>query len=215
MAVVRAGILGSLLASLSAAVGAEVIVLATAVRAEHCTRTGRKAHSAAESEAQQCSGKGGQLTDGKMCDVVFEVMGRQEPLLIATEVTKAGGQLILAATHEGGLRQVNLALWSERSLDIVNARTRTIPNSCAKDYAWPNEAGRGQLNPGPVCSHIYDLAEVGEALDTTKQRPDGFLKAMIIMQPGRKRLRIGRLMLLPPIPQSPNRPIPKSLYLRR
>ncbi|MEZ4836789.1 MAG: zinc-binding dehydrogenase [Caldilineaceae bacterium] len=64
--------------------------------------------------------KVGKLTDGKMCDVVFEVMGRQEPLLIATEVTKAGGQLILAATHEGGLRQVNLALWSERSLDIVS-----------------------------------------------------------------------------------------------
>lgn len=182
VAVVGAGILGSILANLSASAGANVIVLsrrqfaldlAYELGASHTVLMTKQQHNTVEKVAN--------LTLGGMCDVVFEATGYQKPLLIATELTKEGGQLILAATHVGGLREVNLELWSKRGLDIVNAHSRDQDSLRQGLHQAIDEAGRGLLNPGPVCSHFFTLDEVGEALAITKQRPDGFLKALIIM----------------------------------
>jgi NADPH:quinone reductase-like Zn-dependent oxidoreductase len=182
VAVVGAGILGTILVNLSASVGANVIALSRRQFALDIARElGATQTVLMNLKRSTIVDKVTKLTNGGLCDVVFEVMGRQDPLLVATELTKAEGQLILAGSHVGGLRQVNLELWSDRSLDIVNAHSRNQESLRAGLHLAVDEAGRGRLNPGPVCSHIYDLAELGEALNTTKQRPDGFLKAIVIV----------------------------------
>jgi threonine dehydrogenase-like Zn-dependent dehydrogenase len=182
VAVVGAGILGSLLVNLSASIGANVIAVS---RRQFALEIARELGAAQTVLMNLKRGnivdKVLKVTNGRLCDVVFEVMGRQESLLVATELTKPDGQLILAGSHVGGLRQVNLEMWSERGLDIVNAHSRNQELLRTGLHLAVDEAGRGRLNPGPVCSHIYDLAELGEALSTTKQRPDGFLKAIVIV----------------------------------
>ena len=37
----------------------------------------------------------------------------------------------------------------------------------------------GRLDPAPLYSHLYPLERLGEALDATRDRPDGFLKALV------------------------------------
>jgi threonine dehydrogenase-like Zn-dependent dehydrogenase len=37
----------------------------------------------------------------------------------------------------------------------------------------------GKLDPAPLYTHTFPLERLGEALDMTKQRPDGFMKALI------------------------------------
>jgi len=37
----------------------------------------------------------------------------------------------------------------------------------------------GALDPTPLYTHTFPLARLGEALDATRDRPDGFLKALV------------------------------------
>ena len=37
----------------------------------------------------------------------------------------------------------------------------------------------GRLDPRPLYTHVYPLERLGEALDATRDRPDGFLKALV------------------------------------
>jgi threonine dehydrogenase-like Zn-dependent dehydrogenase len=37
----------------------------------------------------------------------------------------------------------------------------------------------GALDPAPLYTHRYPLDRLGDALDATRDRPDGFLKALV------------------------------------
>jgi threonine dehydrogenase-like Zn-dependent dehydrogenase len=37
----------------------------------------------------------------------------------------------------------------------------------------------GRLDPAPLYTHTFPLECLGEALDVAKQRPDGFVKALV------------------------------------
>jgi threonine dehydrogenase-like Zn-dependent dehydrogenase len=39
----------------------------------------------------------------------------------------------------------------------------------------------GRLDPSLLYTHRYPLAELGKALDATRDRPDGFMKALITL----------------------------------
>jgi threonine dehydrogenase-like Zn-dependent dehydrogenase len=39
----------------------------------------------------------------------------------------------------------------------------------------------GTLDPLPLFTHRYPLDELGRALDATRERPDGFMKALVIV----------------------------------
>jgi threonine dehydrogenase-like Zn-dependent dehydrogenase len=39
----------------------------------------------------------------------------------------------------------------------------------------------GRLDPSPLYTHTFPLERLGEALDMTRDRPDGFVKALVTM----------------------------------
>ncbi|MFW6062319.1 MAG: L-iditol 2-dehydrogenase, partial [Planctomycetota bacterium] len=41
----------------------------------------------------------------------------------------------------------------------------------------------GQLNHRPLITHRYPLQRLDEALNATRERPDGFMKALVVMDP--------------------------------
>jgi threonine dehydrogenase-like Zn-dependent dehydrogenase len=38
----------------------------------------------------------------------------------------------------------------------------------------------GALDPSPLYTHRYPLDRLGDALEATRARPDGFLKALVV-----------------------------------
>jgi threonine dehydrogenase-like Zn-dependent dehydrogenase len=38
----------------------------------------------------------------------------------------------------------------------------------------------GRLDPSPLYTHRYALDQLGDALEATRTRPDGFLKALVL-----------------------------------
>lgn len=177
VAIVGIGFLGALLTQLAAATGAQVIALsrrefalgvAKAMGATDCIRLDDRAI-----HAVQC------LTNNRLGDVVIECTGKQNPLDVAGEITRERGRLVIAGYHQDGLRKVNMQLWNWRGLDVINAHERD-PRVYVEGIRRAIHAIKaGLLNPAPLFTHSFPLERLGDALNMVKQRPDGFMKALI------------------------------------
>ena len=120
------------------------------------------------------------LTGGAGADRVVEAVGLQHPLNLAGRLTRVRGRLVVAGYHQDGTRQVNMQLWNWRGIDVINAHERDpgiIMDGIRGAVAAVADA---TLDPAPLYTHRFELAQLGEALETMRRRPDGFLKALVL-----------------------------------
>jgi threonine dehydrogenase-like Zn-dependent dehydrogenase len=122
-----------------------------------------------------------QATGGTFCDVVVEAVGKQWPLDLAGELTRERGRLVVAGYHQDGPRQVNMQLWNWRGIDVINAHERDPAIYLDGMQSAADAVSRGELDPLPLFTHTFPLDRLDEALNMTRQRPDGFIKALIEM----------------------------------
>jgi threonine dehydrogenase-like Zn-dependent dehydrogenase len=122
-----------------------------------------------------------ELTGGAFCDRVIEAVGKQWPLDLAAELTRERGRLIVAGYHQDGPRQVNMQLWNWRGLDVINAHERDPKIYVQGMREAVDAVASGRLDPDPLYTHSFPLHRLGEALEATRDRPDGFLKALVTL----------------------------------
>jgi len=125
-------------------------------------------------------GRISELSGGRMADVVIEATGRQEPLDLAAELTRVRGRLIVAGYHQDGTRTVNMQLWNWRGIDVISAHERD-----PEVYRRGMEEGVARLAAGEVdmdalLTHRFPLAEINRAFGTAEERPEGFLKSLVL-----------------------------------
>ena len=100
---------------------------------------------------------------------------------LAAELTAERGKLIIAGYHQDGPRQVNMWLWNWRGIDVINAHERD-PSAYVEGIREAIEAvASGRLDPTLLYTHRYSLERLGEALDATRDKPDNFVKALVIL----------------------------------
>ena len=87
--------------------------------------------------------------------------------------------LIIAGYHQDGPRQVNMWLWNWRGIDVVNAHERDTAAYVQGVRDAVDAVASGRLDPSPLYTHSYPLDRLGDALNDTRDRPDGFLKAIV------------------------------------
>jgi threonine dehydrogenase-like Zn-dependent dehydrogenase len=179
VAIVGSGFLGTLLVQLSAAAGARPIAIS---RREYALGLARAAgahktipmldHRAIIDEVMR-------ITDGRGCEVVIEAVGEQWPIDLAAELTAERGRLVIAGYHQDP-RQVNMQLWNWRGLDVINAHERA-PAAYVRGMRDAVEAVvRRTINPAPLYTHGFPLAQLGSALNGLHERPDGMLKTWVV-----------------------------------
>ena len=120
------------------------------------------------------------LTGGALCSTVIEAVGKQWPLDLAAEITGERGTLVIAGYHQDGARQVNMQLWNWRGLDVINAHERDPAMYLQGMRDAVDAVASGALNPDSLYTHRYRLDELSDALNATRDRPDGFLKALVM-----------------------------------
>jgi len=181
VAVVGIGFLGALLTRLAADAGATVIALARRPFARQIGLDMGAAHALPmpDGERWRAVEQVSALTDGKLCDVVIEAVGKQEPLDLAGELVRERGCLVIAGYHQDGLRSVNLQQWNWRGIDVVNAHERDPLMYTGGIARAVDAVASGQLDPFPLYTHTFPLERLGDALDATRDRPAGFLKALV------------------------------------
>ncbi|OWV85477.1 L-iditol 2-dehydrogenase [Rhizobium sp. N122] len=179
VAIIGIGFLGALLTQLAAAAGARVIAISRRAYSLEVARRMGATQTIFMDDHWRVIENVKTLTDGNLCDRVIEAVGKQWPLDLAGELTRERGRLIVAGYHQDGPRQVNMQLWNWRGLDVINAHERD-PAVYMQGIREAIEAVRhGRIDPQPLYTHVYPLERLDEALNTTRDRPDGFLKALV------------------------------------
>jgi threonine dehydrogenase-like Zn-dependent dehydrogenase len=179
VAVVGIGFLGALLVQLAARTGARVIAVSRRPYALQVARTMGAAHTLAGEDPAQVVAAVEELTGGVLCDRVLEVTGHQGPLDLAGRLVRVRGRLVIAGYHQDGARTVDMGLWNWRGIDVVNAHEREQAAYVRGVREAAAAIVAGQLDPQPLYTHEFGLAQIGDAFSTALARPDGFLKALV------------------------------------
>jgi threonine dehydrogenase-like Zn-dependent dehydrogenase len=179
VAIVGIGFLGALLTRLAAHAGARVIAISRRPFALEVARQAGAAETILMDDHHRILERVKKLTGHRWCERVIEAVGLQWPLDLAGELTSERGRLVIAGFHQDGLRQVNLQLWNWRGIDVVNAHERDPARYMDGIRGAIELMSTGVLDPGPLVTHRFPLDRLGEALELTRERPDGFLKAIV------------------------------------
>ena len=180
VAIVGIGFLGAILTRLATDAGARVIAVSRRPFSLDVARSMGAAEAIPMEDHQAIIGQVKELTGGSFCDRVIEAVGKQWPLDLAGELTRERGRLIVAGYHQDGPRQVNMWLWNWRGLDVINAHERDPRVYLQGMREAVDAVASGRLDPAPLYTHIFPLHRLADALDATRDRPDGFLKALVI-----------------------------------
>lgn len=179
VAIVGIGFLGAILTRLATDAGARVIAISRRPYSLEVARRFGAAEIVAMNDHGAIIEQVKALTSGVFCDRVVEAVGYQWPLDLAGELTRERGKLIVAGYHQDGPRQVNMQLWNWRGLDVVCAHERD-PAVYVEGLREAVEAvASGRLDPTPLYTHAFPLEQLDAALNATRDRPDGFLKALV------------------------------------
>jgi threonine dehydrogenase-like Zn-dependent dehydrogenase len=180
VAIIGIGFLGALLTRLATDAGAQVIAISRRSFSLEVARRMGAAELVPMDDHWRIIDRLRALTDGRFCERVIEATGKQWPLDLAGELAAERGRLVIAGYHQDGPRQVNMQLWNWRGLDVVNAHERDPATYMKGMRAAVEAVASGRLDPSPLYTHRFPLERLDAALDATRDRPDGFLKALVI-----------------------------------
>ncbi|HVJ02886.1 MAG TPA: zinc-binding dehydrogenase [Sphingomonas sp.] len=179
VAIVGIGFLGAILTRLASEAGARVIAISRRQSSLDLARSYGADEVIVMDDHWRILEQVRDLTGGKGCERVIEAVGKQWPLDLAGELVAEGGRLVVAGYHQDGPRQVNMQMWNWKGIDVINAHERD-PKVALQGVRDAAEAvASGRLDPEPLYTHRYPLDRLGEALDATRDKPDGFVKALV------------------------------------
>jgi threonine dehydrogenase-like Zn-dependent dehydrogenase len=182
VAVIGIGFLGALLTRLASSAGARVIAVSRRSFSRDIAHRMGAAEVLPMDDHHRVVDYIKEATGGVFCDRVIEAVGKQNTLDLAGELTRERGRLIIAGFHQDGPRQVNMQLWNWRGLDVINAHEREPKVYVQGIRAAVAAVEHGVIDPSSLYTHTFRLDQLADALNATRDRPDGFLKALVICQ---------------------------------
>jgi threonine dehydrogenase-like Zn-dependent dehydrogenase len=182
VAIIGIGFLGAILTKLATDAGARVIAISRRDFTLNLARHYGAAETVPMHDHWAIIERVKELTGGALCERVIEAVGKQWPLDLATAIVGFGGKLVVAGYHQDGPRQVNMQEWNWKGIDVINAHERDPAVNLRGLQEAVDAVASGRFDPGPLYSHRYRLDQLGEALIATRDKPDGFVKALIDYQ---------------------------------
>ena len=178
VAIVGIGFLGALLTKLVTDAGARVIAIS---RRDYSLEVARRMGAAEVLFLDnETVGHVKDLTGGNFCDRVIEAVGKQEALDLAGELTRERGRLMIAGYHQAG-RGRSTCGCGTGAASMSSTPTERDPQIYMRGIREAVAAvAEGRLDLQPLYTHRYPLERLGEALDATRDRPEGFLKALVV-----------------------------------
>jgi threonine dehydrogenase-like Zn-dependent dehydrogenase len=181
VAIVGVGFLGAILTRLASRAGARVITLSRRRDALDIAEQMGAAVTIPLEDHHAILREVGTLTRGRFCERVIEATGKAWPLDLAGELTGEGGRLMIAGYHQDGPRTINMQLWNYRGFDVINAHERDPQVSLRGMRAAVAAIEEGVFDPRPLY-RVYPFADMRAAFEAARDRPPGFVKAILRME---------------------------------
>ena len=179
VAIIGIGFLGAVLVHLANQAGARVIAISRRGESLDLARHYGAAETIAMDDHWRIVEEVKALTGEAMCERVIECVGKQWPLDLAGEIVGMGGRLVVAGYHQDGPRQVNMQNWNWKGIDVINAHERDPAVQLRGVREAVDAVASGRFDPAPLYTHRYPLEQLDQALDATRDKPQGFVKAWI------------------------------------
>ena len=179
VAIVGVGFIGAVLTKLASDAGARVIAISRRQESLDLARRYGAAETIAMDDHWAIIERVKELTGDALCERVIECVGKQWPLDLAGELVGFGGKLIVAGYHQDGPRQVNMQAWNWKGIDVINAHERDPAVQMQGIREAVEAVASGRLDPAPLYTGRYSLEQLGKALDATRDKPGGFVKALV------------------------------------
>jgi len=179
VAIVGIGFLGAVLTKLASDAGARVIAISRRQESLDLARHYGAAEIIPMDDHWAIIERVKQLTGDGWCERVIECVGKQWPLDLSSAIVGFGGKLVIAGYHQDGPRQVNMQDWNWKGIDVINAHERDPAVQIQGVRDAIDAVASGRLDPAPLYSHRYTLDQLGDALDATRDKPEGFVKALV------------------------------------
>jgi len=181
VAIVGIGFLGALLCAWISRAGAKVLAISRRPFALEIARAHGASETIALDDHDAIVKQVNQLTCGHGCERVIEAVGQQQTLDLASDLVRERGRLIIAGYHQDGRRQVNLQLWNWRGIDVINAHERDPKTYVAGMRAAVEAVSEGRIDPSSLYTHRFSLDQLPAALNLMRERPDKFLKGLVMI----------------------------------
>lgn len=179
VAIIGIGFLGAVLSRLAADAGARVIAISRRASSLELARHYGAAETIPMDDHWKIIERVKAITGEALCPRVIECVGHQWPLDLAGEFVGFGGRLVVAGYHQDGPRQVNMQMWNWKGIDVINAHERDPAVNLRGLREAVEAVASGRLDPAPLYTHRYSLDRLGDALAATRDKPDGFVKALV------------------------------------
>ncbi len=179
VAIIGIGFLGAVLTRLATEVGARVIAISRRRSSLDLAMHYGAAETIVMDDHFAIIDRVKALTGEGLCERVIECVGKQWPLDLAGELVAFGGRLVIAGYHQDGPRQVSMQSWNWKGIDVINAHERDPAVQMRGLREAVEAVASGRLDPAPLYTHHYPLGRLAEALDATRDKPDGFVKALV------------------------------------
>ncbi|MFD6175887.1 MULTISPECIES: alcohol dehydrogenase catalytic domain-containing protein [unclassified Isoptericola] len=112
------------------------------------------------------------------CAVVLEFTGSAGGLELAGRLTRPMGRLVVGGYHATGERRLDLDWWY-RGIDVLGGFTPDRPASREAMALGLELAARGDVDLEALVTHRLGLGAVDEAYALLRERPPGFVKAVL------------------------------------
>ena len=119
------------------------------------------------------------LTGGRGADITFECTGTQGALATTGDTTRMSGKIAIVGFHQGATREIPLAHWNWMAFTIVNAHFRDISTIMRGMSIGTRLLSSGALSMDGLVSHRFALERINDAFATLRDKPDGFVKAVV------------------------------------
>ncbi len=179
VAIVGIGFLGAVLTRLATEAGARVIAISRRQSSLDLARAFGAAETVVMDDHWAIIERVKALTGGRGPERVIEAVGKQWPLDLAGELVAEGGRLVIAGYHQDGPRQVSMQMWNWKGIDVASAHERDPAVQRRGLQEAIAAVASGRLDPAPLYTHRYTLNDVTAAIEATRDKPDGFVKALV------------------------------------
>lgn len=113
-------------------------------------------------------------------ETVVESSGTAAGLMLAGNMVAAHGTLSILGWHHDGPRTVDMGLWNWKAIDIVNAHVRQRGRLMEGMRDGMGMVADRRFSFEPLITHRFGLDEVDNAFRLFGDRPDDFVKAVIV-----------------------------------
>lgn len=122
-----------------------------------------------------------QITNNVGVDVAFEVGGVQATLDIVPNITRMEGKIVIFGYHPGKRILNDLGYWNWMAFDIINGHFRNMETILDGSRRGLNMLNTHKISMKRLITHKFRLVEIEDAFMAAKNKPSGFVKAVIVI----------------------------------